>query len=414
MIDGSASKKQPNIEIGSPCLQGERLSFTGILASMTHQQAHEVAEQHGGIATTHVSKQITMLVVGEEGWPLEENGQPAVKLQQVTEWRRQGLDIRILNESDWLHLLGLEQQRREVHRLYTPAMLSQVLDVSVNVIRRWERAGLINPVRKVYRLPYFDYQEVSSARRLSYLLAAGVPCQELESSLSNLQSVLTGVERPLAQLEILAQGCRVVYRDQFGLLEPASGQRLFEFCASPTKSESSTEKLLAPTMLTESEQMSQQVNWTFDNWFDQACRMLEGNEPAQAAEAFRLCLMEQPGDAEVNFHLGESLYRLRNPRGALERYYVAVESDHEYIEAWTQLGCVHSELGDNDAALNAFDIALKAHSDYPDANFHKAQLLHKTGRIAEAVSCWQAYLNFDSRGPWSETARQRLEEAGAN
>ncbi len=33
---------------------------------MTHQPAHEVVEQHGGTATTHVSKQTTMLVVGEE------------------------------------------------------------------------------------------------------------------------------------------------------------------------------------------------------------------------------------------------------------------------------------------------------------------------------------------------------------
>ena len=52
----------------SPALQGERLSFTGTLASMTHRQAMDLAEQHGGATTHSVSKQTSMLVVGEEGW----------------------------------------------------------------------------------------------------------------------------------------------------------------------------------------------------------------------------------------------------------------------------------------------------------------------------------------------------------
>lgn len=122
----------------SPALQGERLSFTGTLASLTHRQAMDLAEQHGGATTHSVSKQTSMLVVGEEGWPLETDGKPSVKLQQVTEWRLQGLDIKVVPESKWLHLLGLEERRRDVHRLLTPAMLSQSLNVSVGLIRHWE------------------------------------------------------------------------------------------------------------------------------------------------------------------------------------------------------------------------------------------------------------------------------------
>jgi len=49
------------------------LSFTGTLASMTHKQAMELAEQHGGSATHSVSKQTTMLT---NGWPSSYNGQP--------------------------------------------------------------------------------------------------------------------------------------------------------------------------------------------------------------------------------------------------------------------------------------------------------------------------------------------------
>ena len=159
---------------------------------------------HGGIATEHVSRQTTMLVIGEEGWPLEDNGYPSVKLQQAERWRDAGCQLQLLNESQWLALLGLNEHREEVRRLYTPAMLSSILGISVHVIRGWERAGLIRPVRKVYRLPYFDFREVSSARRLSELLAAGVSRKHLEESLRRLPSVQRGDERPLEQLQILA------------------------------------------------------------------------------------------------------------------------------------------------------------------------------------------------------------------
>src|SRR5688572_23514100 len=182
----SSEAAQPDLR-SSPALQGEVLSFTGRLASMTHRQAHELAAKHGGTAIPHVSRQLTILVIGEEGWPLEQDGQPSQKLRQVVDLQRQGLPIRILNESEWLHLLGLEERRRDVHRLHTPAALSQLLDVPVGQIRRWERLGLIRPVKKVFRLPYFDFQEVARARKLSELLEAGVSPTEIQKSLDHLR-----------------------------------------------------------------------------------------------------------------------------------------------------------------------------------------------------------------------------------
>ena len=72
-----------------------------------------------------------MLVVGEEGWPLEADGHPSIKLQQVTQWQQEGALVRVISESDWLRLVGLDGRRREVHSLYTPAMLCQSLNVPI-------------------------------------------------------------------------------------------------------------------------------------------------------------------------------------------------------------------------------------------------------------------------------------------
>lgn len=395
----------------SPVLQGERLGFTGTLASMTHRQAMELAEQFGGATTHSVSRQTTMLVVGEEGWPLEPDGHPSLKLREVTEWRQQGLDIKVLPESDWLHLLGLEERRRDVHRLLTPAMLSQSLNVSVGLIRHWEHIGLIKPVKKVFRLPYFDFQEVACVRRLSELLQSGIAPHVLETSLIRLKSMLPGTEHSLSQLTLLAHDHHVVIRDETGLLDPLSRQRLMDFDPESLDSRShrdaesrvnTTVALQIPSGLL--------LPRTAPAWCEQAKQLLELDRLTDAIEAFRCALMLDASVSETHFHLAEALYRTGNLAAAFERFHVAVELDPHYLEAWTQLGCVASELGQTQSALDAFDIALQSHADYPDAHFHKAELLHHLNRSAEAIPHWQAYLTQDQRGPWADVARQRLND----
>ena len=71
---------------------------------------------------------------------------------------------------------------------------------------------------------------------------------------------------------------------------------------------------------------------------------------------------------------------------------------------------MHNELGDPQAALHAFEIALQVHPDYPDAHLHIAEVLHQLNRVEEAIPHWKVYLEFDEMGPWAELARQRLDE----
>lgn len=405
----------------SPCLQGERVTFTGVLASMTHRQACDVVAENGGTAVSHVSGQITMLVVGEEGWPLDEEGKASAKLEQAVELINTGVPIQILKESEWLRLLGLEYRERDVHRLFTPAMLQQKLSIPVGVVRRWERMGLIEPVQRVFRLPYFDFQEVAAVRRLQEMLKSGIPRDRIEESLAGLRSLLPSVDRPLAQLEILARDSRVVFRDEKGLVEARTGQRILDFELDSTDESESTaignseqsginhspDTIPIPTFGVVSE--TSPADWNAEEWFDHGCGLLGDDHISESIEAFRMALMLCPDDAEIHFYLASALYRSGNPYGAMERYHVAVELDHEYIEAWTQLGCLRFEAGDSEAAVEAFDIALSAHSDYPDALYHKATVLSELGLVSEAVTLWKQYLEFDQEGPWAEAVIERLE-----
>ncbi|MBI1312376.1 tetratricopeptide repeat protein [bacterium] len=420
----------------SPCLQGERVAFTGTLASMTHAQAHDLTAEHGGEAVAHVSRHTTMLVVGEEGWPLEDDGQASIKLQQAVEQINQGTPLRILRESEWLQLLGLEQRDRDVQRVFTPAMLQQKLGIPVTLVRRWERLGLIQPVQRVFRLPYFDFQEVAGVRRLQEMLTSGIPRDRIEASLSSLLDHFPSIDRPLAQLEILSRDSRVLYRDAAGLVEARTGQRLFDFdsgnsvrCdtlarlseSEPVKGESVAAYELSSGEVTGADERPDTIRmpqisladpdrWTAEDWFDQGCRQLVDGDAVSAIESLRMAAVECPDDPEIHFYLASALFQTGNSAGALERYHMAVELDHEYIEAWTQLGCVRHLQGDLDGALAAFDIALTSHTDFAEAIYHKSQVLAEAGRLAEAVALWQRYLDLNSAGPWADDVRTQLAE----
>ena len=441
-------------------LTGECVTFTGTLASMIHRDAAVLVETYGGRAVHSVSGAVTMLVVGEEGWPLEEDGKASQKLKEATDLIAQGTDLRILSESDWLHLIGLDERRDEIKRSYTPAMLSRLLGISVSMIRRWARIGLIRPVRRVCRLPYFDYREVASAQRLANLLDEGVQPHVLEKSLAELSGTLAGTDRSLAQLTLLVQDEKVVMRDAHGVMNPRTGQRLLDFddvpdlrvasAIDPSEPVQNTPHPLSimpddtnddddlPVSISFTEARMRiddgDVNeWSADDWFNEGCRLSEEAAFESAVNAFRNCLTllatdhamlrdsaqlsldEQmvgyPDPADVHFHLADALYRMGKTDAAIERYHCAIEFAPDFIEAWTQLGCLQAEREHWLPAEEALRTAIAIHDANPDALLHYAQLLEQTQRSAEALHYWQKYLEYDSRGPWADHARKKLEES---
>ncbi|MCA9009781.1 MAG: tetratricopeptide repeat protein [Planctomycetaceae bacterium] len=439
------------VAVSSLPLAGETVAFTGTLASMTHRDAIRLVEEYGGRATHTVSKATTMLVIGEEGWPLEPDGVTSQKLQQTTQLVADGSETRILAESDWLQLLGLDEHREEIRRSHTPAMLSRLLDVPVRMIRRWARLGLIRPVRRVCRLPYFDYREVASARRLAMLLDQGVAAEVLERSLTELSRTMAGTDRSLAQLNLLVQDDKILMRDERGVLNPRTGQRLLDFDATdgfgvfnpgeevesssdPGDHDADEVPVSIPFHSARPDlQDRRMADWNAEEWFHEGCRLTEEAELESAINSFRnaMSLLSSeiaaarlsaddaaedhlsmfPDPAEVNFHMADALYRSGRVEAAIERYYCAIESAPDFIEAWTQLGCLQSELDQPEVAEQSLATAISIHPENPDALLHYAQLLDQTERDDEAVEYWKQYLQHDSRGPWSDHARARIARA---
>ncbi|MBX3411599.1 MAG: tetratricopeptide repeat protein [Pirellulales bacterium] len=379
-----------------PSLAGRRVAFVGRLAGMSKREAQQLVRSHGAIAVEVADAETELVVVGEEGFPLAAVDEPVDVLEGVLRTAAEQGTLEVLRESDLWRRLGMVDDERDVRRLYTPAMLAGLVGVPVATIRRWHRRGLIQPLREVRRLPYFDFQEVTTARRLAEVLAAGVSPQALERKLAALARFLPDVERPLAQLPIILAGKELLLRQGEGLLEPG-GQLRFDFDAAAVDAE--------PAVL---DVASAGYADTPEAMFSAAEELDDAGDLEGAAEAYRAVLAAGGPNAEVCFRLAELLYRLGDLSAARERYSMALELDEDYVEARANLGCVLEELGRTDLAEAAFRGAIAMYEDFPDAHYHLARLLDLAGQADEAEQHWRRFSQLAPESPWADEARVRL------
>ena len=73
------------VELDSSALKSS-VAFTGRLACMSRAEAFEVVRRHGGTPSQEVTKRTKLLIVGELGWPLLDDGRPSNKLSRATDY----------------------------------------------------------------------------------------------------------------------------------------------------------------------------------------------------------------------------------------------------------------------------------------------------------------------------------------
>jgi NAD-dependent DNA ligase len=70
------------VELDSSALESS-VAFTGRLACMSRAEAFEVVRQRGGTASQTVTKRTKLLIVGELGWPLLDDGRPVLSENHI-------------------------------------------------------------------------------------------------------------------------------------------------------------------------------------------------------------------------------------------------------------------------------------------------------------------------------------------
>lgn len=373
-------------------LQGRRVAFTGRLASMTRPEAADLIRAHGGTFVTSVTRRTSMLVVGQEGWPLRKDGSLSEKLETARHLQEGGCDVAILTEEELLQRLGLEAASSDIHRRFTLAQLGRLLKVPRDRLRSWMRAGLLESVAMVQGVCYFDFHQVTGVRTLWDLTRAGVKVEKIRRSLERLTRCLPGLDTSLAQLRILERnGLLLVRLDEGQLVEP-SGQIHFDF-------EEPGNAAVRPTG---------PASVNAEGWWEEGCALEDAGQLAEAARAYREALYLGGPDAKVCFNLGNVLYGLGQLGQAAERFRQAVELDHEHAGAWNNLGNALAELGQRDEAIAAFQQAVSVSPAYADARYNLADILEEAGRFSEARRHWKEYIRLEPVGEWAEYARRRV------
>jgi tetratricopeptide (TPR) repeat protein len=378
-------------------VRGKLFVFTGKLASMARARAHRCVEEAGGQVRSTVSRHTDYLVVGEDGWPLEE-GEISRKLQTGQRLREHGATLEILTERQWLDLLGLESKYPLEDKLFTAKTCCQLLKISAEQLRHWRRLGLIEPVRTVHREELFNFQDLKTLRTLNDLVARGIRPAEIRDLLRSLQGILGDIEKPLAQLNILAgQEGMVVHRQ--GELLGFGGQLWLNF-GEPAPGERPKDKVRP----LEEGRSAWELYW-------EAEKQIAAPETyEQGVEALKKAIALEPDFADVyclmgNLHFTEG--RLEEARTAYEK---ALEIEPGYAEVWHNLGNIFDRYSNWLGAVRAYEKAVACDPDFESAHFNLALLYEEAGDHDLAQRHWEAYLEMAGDPEWIDIAQEHLRD----
>jgi tetratricopeptide (TPR) repeat protein len=373
----------------SGVIRGKYVTYTGRLASMTHEDFVEVVEAHGGrygpSAGGRLPRGGSILVVGEENWPLTPQGTLSAPLRQARILKRkENVRTLILSEEQFLAGLGLEDHREHLQRYHSTGMLVELLEVSRERVCAWVKAGLIRPAYEQGGVRYFDFRQVTAAKTLCELARSGVTMGRLRKSLEQLKAWLPDAEQPLQQLALLESDGRLIVRLEEGDLAEPDGQFQFDFTQAPPP--------LPMHAAAEAEPR------TAGAWVE--------------ADSYRQALLAGGPDAAVCFDLAYVLAEVGQVDQALERYRQVLEIDPNFADAWNNLGVLLKDAGKRDEACLALRRALVIDPTDAWAHFNLANTLDGMRRWKEAASHWQAYLASDRTSEWAQYARSRVAESG--
>lgn len=314
-----------------------------------------------------------------------------------------------------------------VSRLYTVAMMADVLRVPRSAIRRWRRSGLLEPVRRSGSIEWFGFPQLVVGRQLVRLLEAGLSLRDIDAQLPVLAPGGAAEAARVAD-RIVADGRRLSIRRD-GCLMGAGGQLQLGFYTEALTRDRPAVEDEAPASVsrgrTNEEECAVVVGISHPGHgradddpdvasvaelLNLAADLEASGSFFEAAEALRAVLQAQGPMSQVVFMLAELLYRAGDLTAARERYYAAIELDADHLEARASLGCVLAELGEHELAIAALDGVLRQQPDYADAHWHMAGVLHDVGREDESRRHLRAFLTLAPESPWATLAESRLQD----
>jgi tetratricopeptide (TPR) repeat protein len=260
----------------------------------------------------------------------------------------------------------------------------------------------VRPARGQGEAARFDFGDLSSLRALVALLERGVSMRRIRRSIERVRERWPELERPLGALRLEDGSAeRLVVRHSGSLLDP-DGQLLLDFAASDAGAAEPVAELPAATAGPD----------TALAWFERGCQLdSEGGTLGQAIDAYRRALELDPTLADAHCNLGTVHYNRGERDAARAAYEAALEQAPAHREANFNLANLLEEAGRREAAIHHYKRAVAADPCFADAHLNLALLYEKIGIPRRGREHWRRYLQLTPDGTWAEVAHQRLREA---
>ena len=335
---------------------------------MKRMNAFALVRKHGGKPRKGVTKQTDVLIVGELGWPLLDDGRPSNSLAQARAY-----GITIASERQFLEWLG-KSAPEEQAKAYTTDQLASLSKLPKEIVDQLSMFGLIEARGGLY-----GFRDLAAARQAAGLLSAGIALSVITRSLHEIRKWLPDAR--LSNLRLFPESSDRLLVEQMKGRTDKSGQFVFD--------------------------VEKRAN-DADAVCSEAQAAEERNDAATAERLYRRVMKMDPTDPAAPFNLGNVLRSSGRSLEAETAYRAAVKADHEFALAWYNLGDVLDDQRRTKDAVDCLQRALDADPKYADAMFNMALFLQRLERHAEAALWWRRYLEVDVSSPWAARAKRAL------
>jgi Fe-S-cluster formation regulator IscX/YfhJ len=272
----------------------------------------------------------------------------------------------------------------------------RILQISSRQLHGWERAGLVAQIQN------YSFQDLGQLRTLRLLRAEAVSAASIRESIVAMKAV-AGMTNPLVEASLVRTGSRLAFRHDGSVVDPITGQLLFDFerleqCYGPS---TGSEALLLRKPGPSGPRGVQDL-------FLSAVQAEESGDKIQAIKLYQKIMEIDPRFAPAWINLGTIHFHLREFDWAEKLYRHATEIDPAYVLAFFDLGNVLDELQRLDESIAAYRRAVALAPRYADAHYNLALAHERRGETRLALRHWQAYLQLDKGGPWAEHARGQI------
>jgi tetratricopeptide (TPR) repeat protein len=335
---------------------------------MKRSEAFALVRARGGTPREGVTRQTDVLIVGELGWPLLDDGRPSNSLAQARAYA-----VPIASERQFLEWVG-KGVPDEQAKSYTAEQLAGLAKLPAEVVDQLAMFGLIEA-----RAGHYGFRDLAAARQVAALLAAGTKLSAITRSLNDIRKWLP--DAGLSNLKLFPESSDRILVEQLSGRTDRKGQFVLDV-QHPADD--------ADALFTRAQAAEDESDW------------------AEAERLYRRLMKMDPDDAAAAFNLGNVLRAIGRNLEAETAYRTAVKIDPDFAPAWYNLADMLDEQQRTADAVDCLKRAIDADPDYADAMFNLGLALQRLEHYAEAAVWWRRYLDLDRTSPWAARAKRAL------